>query len=183
MRRMKEKEKGKARAVEKVRKDRACACFRVRFPIRTLLDVNVVYHDLTRYTQRKRRRQSTIRLICTLCQSWLWNLAHGKRCLFIPVFTRPSAVVSRPHSSLGGANVKILISEYLTTSKRRRRNGRETTEVMLNQVCDYKPFLFMLYLSILQNPRSCGNPPLRCHSRYHHPTNRPRPQSHIRQQR
>jgi transcriptional adapter 3 len=27
MRRMKEKEKGKARAVEKVRKDRACACF------------------------------------------------------------------------------------------------------------------------------------------------------------
>lgn len=35
MRRMKEKEKGKARAVEKVRKDRARACFRVRFPIRT----------------------------------------------------------------------------------------------------------------------------------------------------
>jgi transcriptional adapter 3 len=39
MRRMKEKEKGKARAVEKVRKDRACAYFRVRFPIRALLDV------------------------------------------------------------------------------------------------------------------------------------------------
>ena len=32
MRRMKEKEKGKARAVEKARKDRACACFRIRFP-------------------------------------------------------------------------------------------------------------------------------------------------------
>jgi len=31
MRRMKEKEKGKARAVEKARKDRACAYFRVRF--------------------------------------------------------------------------------------------------------------------------------------------------------
>jgi transcriptional adapter 3 len=35
MRRMKEKEKGKARALEKVRKDRARACFCVRFPIRT----------------------------------------------------------------------------------------------------------------------------------------------------
>ena len=55
MRRMKEKEKGKARAVDKVRKDRACACFRDRFPVRTLLDVNVVCCGLTRHAQRKWR--------------------------------------------------------------------------------------------------------------------------------
>lgn len=68
MRRMKEKEKGKARAVDKARKARACACFRVRLPIPTLLDVNVVHPDLTRYTERKWRRQSAICLICALCQ-------------------------------------------------------------------------------------------------------------------
>ena len=67
MRRMKEKEKGKARAVEKARKDRACASFRVRLPTRTLLDINILYRNLTRHAQRKWRRQSTIRLICTLC--------------------------------------------------------------------------------------------------------------------
>ena len=66
MRRMKEKEKGKARAVEKVRKDRACACFYVRFSIRTSLDVNIVCYHFTSYSQREWRRRPTICLICTV---------------------------------------------------------------------------------------------------------------------
>jgi hypothetical protein len=77
MRRMKEKEKGKARAVEKVRKDRACECFRVRSPIQTS-DVNVVCLGLTRHPQRKWRRQPTICLLRTFSQGWLWNFAHAE---------------------------------------------------------------------------------------------------------
>lgn len=182
MRRMKEKEKGKARAVDKARKARACACFRVRPPTPTLLDVYAACHDLTRYTERKWRRQSTIRLICTLCQGWLRCPAHGKWRLFIPVFARPQTIVSRSQSHPGGSGADTPISEYLMT-KRRRRNGKETMGAILSLVGDCKSLLSGLYLRILQNPRRCGNPPPRCHNRYHHLTNHPRPQSRTHRRR
>ena len=83
VRRMKEKEK--ARAIEKSRKDTICACFCIRFPTlshvtvystpyipssllltRTLSDVNVACDDLTRDAQRKWRG-----LIHTFNRGWL----------------------------------------------------------------------------------------------------------------
>ena len=50
------------------------------------------------------------------------------------------------------------ISEYPTTSKGRRRSGKETTEAMLSLVGDFSLFLSMLYLSIPAEPQKMRKP-------------------------